>query len=196
MAIVSVSLLATLRRTVLVKPPDIVRQLTAIPRAILTFNILNGVIAAKPDADSEELTISLILPGSFAYRWVDFVWSLTQDVAFDWNTRGYIEITNGIRNLELGATQHHAVVLDDITVVPGQSERIMARTGVDPVIRYIIQAPSINPLATPVITFKAVNQTSAIGAAGTTNFFASFFEYDLEQVEAFPVHYAALTLDR
>ncbi len=196
MAVVQVSLVATLRRTVFVKPPDALRQLTAIPRAILTFNILNGVVTAKPVNDQEELIISLILPGSFAYRWVDFAWHLSQDVAFDWNTRGYIEITNGIRNLELGMTQNHVVVLDDIVVVPGASERITARTGVDPVIRYIIQAPSINPLATPTITFKATNQTAAVGAAGTTNFYASFFEYDLEQVEAFPVHYAALTLDR
>ncbi len=198
MAVVQDFLTATLRRTVFVKPPDLQRQLTAIPRAIVTFAIQNGVISIKPVNDQQELNIGLTLDGNFAYRWIDLMWSLDQDVAFDWNTRGYLELTNVIRNLELGMTLRHVVVMDDVTIVPGGGERIMARTGVDPVpaMRYIIQTPAAFPTASPVISFKATNQTAAAGIAGTTNFYASFYEYDIEQVEMFPIHYAQLTLDR
>lgn len=174
------------------------RQLTAIPRAIVTFNILNGVISAKPVNDTAELIIGIGLDGNFAYRWIELVWSLTQDVAFNWNSRAYVELTNAIRNLEISATQHHVVVLDDVTVVPGPSERIIARGQqfVTNIPRYIIQTPAINAAATPVVTFKASNENVAVGAAGTTNFLASFYEYDIEQVQMYPIHYAALTLER
>jgi len=197
-AVVLDSLTATLRRTVFIKPPDMQRQLTAIPRAIVTFAILNGVISIKPVNDQQELIIGISLDGNFAYRWIDLMWSLDQDVAFDWSTRGYVELTNALRNLELGMTMRHVVVMDDVIIVPGAGERIMARTGVDPIpgMRYIIQTPSAFPTASPVITFKATNTTAAAGIAGTTNFYASFYEYDIEQVEMFPIHYAQLTLDR
>ncbi len=172
------------------------RQYTAIPRAIVTFNILNGVISAKPVNDTAELIISIVLDGNFAYRWVDLAFHLSQDVAFNWNARGYVELTNAIRNLEISATQNHVIVLDDVTVVPGPSERLIARTGVDPVVRYIIQTPAVDPTASPVITCKFSNENVAVGAAGTTNFYASFLEFDIEQVEMYPVHYSSMVLQR
>ncbi len=197
MAVVLDSLTATFRRTVFVKPPDMARLVTAIPRAIVTFNVFNGVISAKPLNDTAELIIGMSVDPSFAYRWIDLMWSLDVDAAFDWNARSYVELTNAIRNLETGMTLRHVVVSDDVTVVPGPSERIMARTGVDPVVRYIIQVPPSAPVGTaPVITFKASNETAAASLAGVTSFYASFYEYDVEQVEMFPIHYAALTLDR
>ncbi len=195
MAVVLDSLAATFRRTVFLKPPDMLRQLTAIPRAIVTFNILNGVITAKPVNDTAELIIGMTLDTSFAYRWIDLAWDLTQDVAFNWNNRGYVEITNGIRNLVSGMTQRHVVVMDDVNIVPTAGERIMARTGVDPLVRYIIQTTQESGFA-PIITFKASNENVAVGAAGTTNFYASFYEYDIEQVEMYPVHYAQLQMIR
>ncbi len=195
MAVVLDSLVATLKRTVFIKPPDMVRQYSAIPRAIVTFNILNGVITAKPVNDTAELIIGLTLDTSFAYRWIDLAWDLTQDVAFNWNNRGYIEITNAIRNLENGMTVRYVVVMDDVNIVPTAAQRIMARTGVDPLVRFIIQTTQESGFA-PVITFKASNENVAVGAAGTTNFYCSFYEYDIEQVEMYPVHYAQLQLQR
>ncbi len=200
MAIVADSLLATLRRTVFVKPADIVRGLTAIPRAMVTFNILNGVVSAKPMDDQAELTVSIVLDGKFAYRWIELSWSIIQDTANDWLSRGYLELTNAIRNLELGATQRHVITLDDLIITPGQGEGIAVRSPsantVSDIPRYVIQAPSINPLATPVITCKLANANAAAAAVGTTNFYASFFEYDIEQAERFPLHYAGMTFQR
>lgn len=200
MAIVADSLLATLRRTVFVKPPDLIRELTAMPRALVTFNILNGVISAKPLNDSQELTISMILDGNFAYRWIDLNWSLSQDVAQDWLNRGYLELTNAIRNLEIGATQRHVITMDDLIQIPGGSEMIACRAPsantVSDIPRYVIQTPAVNAQATPVITFKATNQNVAAGLAGTTNFFASFMEFDIEQAERFPLHWPAMVFQR
>ncbi len=198
MAVVLDSLSATLRRTVFVKPPDLVRELTAMPRAIVTFNILNGVISAKPLNDTQELIIGMTLDGNFAYRMVDINWSLIQDVANDWLNRGYLELTNAIRNLELSATQRHVMVFDDLTRIPTPTEMIALRGNetVSDIPRYVIQTPSVNPTATPVITFKATNNTAAAGAAGTTNFYASFLEFDIEQAERFPIHWPSMTLSR
>ncbi len=192
MAIVTVSLVATLSRTVFVKPPDLLRQFTAIPRAIVNFNILNGVITAKPINDDEELTISMILPTTFAYRWVDLNWSLSQDVANSWLNRSYLEITNGIRNLAGGATQRHVITNDDLIQIPGGTEMIAARApsagSVSDIPRYVIQSNPPGSGNAPIVTFKSTNQTDPAGAAGTSNFFASFFEYDIEQAEAFPIN--------
>ncbi len=197
MAVVLTSLTAEFNRTVFIKPPDMQRLFTAIPRAIVTFHILNGVVDAKPVNDQQELIIGLTLDSSFAYRWIDLAFHLSQDVAHDWNNRGYLEITNAIRNLEAGMTQNHVIVFDDIVVVPGATERLTARTGVDPIVRYILQVPPGSAAgAAPIITMKASNETAAVGAAGTLNFYASFYEYDIEQVEMYPPHYAALTLHR
>lgn len=200
MAVVLDSLTATLRRTVFIKPPDMVRQYTSIPRALVTFNILNGVISAKPVNDSQELIIGMVLDGNFAYRMLDLNWSLIQDVANNWLSRGYLELTNAIRNLEIGATQRHVITFDDLTRIPVPVEMIAARAPsantVSDIPRYVIQTPAVDATATPVITFKATNQNVAVGAAGTTNFFASFMEFDIEQVEAFPLHWPQMTFAR
>ncbi len=176
------------------------RELTSMPRAMVTFNILNGVISAKPDSDTQELIISMVLDTSFAYRMLDLNWSLIQDVANSWLNRGYIEITNGIRNLEIGATQRHIITFDDLIRIPVPSQMIAARAPstntVSDIPRYVIQVPAVNPQAGPTITFKATNQTTPIAGTGTTNFFASFLEFDIEQAERFPMHWPAMVYQR
>ncbi len=196
MAVVQDSLVATFSRTGFIKPPDLQREWTAMPRAIVNYNILNGVISAKPNADQQELIVSLVFEQNFAYRMADFTASLLQDVANDWITRGYFELTNAIRNTESGSTQRHAIILDDATIVPGGGEAWFARAAAEINLpRYVIQAlPGTQ--AAPIVTFKATNQNAAVGAAGTFNFYASFFEYDIEQVERFPVHWPMQTWAR
>ncbi len=199
MAVVLTSLTATLKRTVFLKPPDLVRELTAVPRAIVTFNILNGTIDAKPVNDQQELIIGMTLDGQFAYRWIDLAFSLIQDVANDWQSRGYVELTNAIRNLEAGSTQRHVIIFDDLIRIPTPVEMLASRAPsalVSDIPRYVIQTPASSAGASPVITFKATNQAAAVGAAGTCDFYASFYEYDIEQAERFPLHYANLVLQR
>ncbi len=191
MAVVLTSLTATLTRTVFVKPPDMIRQYTPIPRAIVNFNILDGTLDAKPVNDQQELIIGMSLDASFAYKWLTLNFSLVQDVANDWLNRGYLELTNAIRNLEVGMTQRHVLSFDDLFRVPQGGEMLGCRSpgpyAVGDLPTYVIQRVASSTGA-PIITLKATNQTAAVGAAGTVNFYASFMEYDIEQAESFVLH--------
>jgi len=197
-AIVADFLLATLSRTVFVKPPDPIRNLTAMPRAIVNYNILNGVVSAKPLNDQAELTISFLLDPTFAYKMVDMSISLSQDRANDWANRAYFEFTNAIRNLEQGATERHVVVLEDLNQIPGSTEMWIARTAATHNLpRYVIQVPPGAAAGTsPVTTFKANNQNVAAALAGTVNFYVTFFEYEIEQAEQFPLHWPTQVYER
>ncbi len=189
MAVVLDSLSGEFSRTVFIKPPDTVRGLTSMPRAIVNFNILNGVISAKPLNDTQELIVGITLPGNLAYRFLELSWSLIQDVANDWLPVAYMEVTNAIRSLGVGATQRHAIVLSDTTRIPTPVEMWIATSrSVTPVSmpRYIFQTNPRGSPGSPVVTFKASNQTAAAGLAGTMNFYCSFLEFDIEQVELYP----------
>lgn len=199
MAVVLDSLVGRLTRTVFVKPPDTIREWTDMPRAIVNFNILNGVISAKPVNDQQELIVSMTLPTFGAYRFLDFTASLIQDVANDWNPIAYLEVTNAIRNLQSGMTQRHAIRINDALRIPVPLEMwITDSSSSQPASlpRYIFQRSQASQSAEPVVTFKATNQTAAAGAAGTLDFFASFMEFDIEQAERFPIHWPTMVYSR
>ncbi len=163
---------------------------TGEPRAIVNFSLSSTAISLKPVNDQQNIVVALDLPVAFAYRMIELNCSITQDVADDWNRGVFLEVTNAIRNLALGATHRH----------PGNSISTVRRntTGmwaIDlDVPRYIMQA--LRPTVAPVITFEAGNENAAAGTAGTIEFFASFFEYEIEQSVMYPIHYPALTLER
>ncbi len=191
MAVVLTSLVATFVRTVFVKPPDSVRGFTSMPRAIVNFSLLDATLDAKPVNDQQELIIACDLPGNLAYRFLEYNWSITQDVANDWIGFAYMELLNAVRGLPPGAVQRHAIILNDTTRIPQAGEMQVARNGdITDMPKYLIQTNPRGSPASPVITFKATNQAAAVGAAGTVDFYASFMEFDIEQVELFPVHWA------
>lgn len=194
MAVVLDSLAATPSRTVFTKPPDLARMFTPLPRALQNFAILNGVISAKPLNDTAELVISIVLDPTFAYRMVELSASMIQDTARDWNGLTFLEITNAIRNLAVSSTQRHAYLRSNGTHTPTPTEMwiLGGSDGFPDPPKYIMQ----RNLADPVITFKANNDTAAASAAGTFNFHAAFLEYEIEQVEAYFLHYPVLTLGR
>lgn len=188
MAVVLMSLTATLSRMVFIKPPDQVREFTSIPRALLNFALTDAVIDAKPVNDQEELIVSMTLDTEFAYRLVDFCASLVQDTANDWTPTSYLEISSALRGIPTTQVNRHAFTLNDTIRVPQGGEMWIARpldTHAMP--RYVIQNPT--SASGPVVTYKATNQNAAVATAGTFNCFFSFLEFDLEQVERFPVHW-------
>ena len=194
MAVVLDSLTATFSRTVFTKPPDLQRMFTPLPRSLVSFSILNGVISAKPLDDTAELVVGMSLPGTFAYRMVELSASMIQDTARDWNGLTFLEVTNAIRNLEGGATQRHAYLRSNGTHTPTPTEMwiLGGSDGKPDPPGYIFQRNT----ADPVVTFKANNDTAAASAAGTFNIHAAFLEYEIEQAEAFFLHYPVLTLER
>lgn len=193
MAVVLDSLLTTLHRTVFLKPPDMVRELTPFPRALVNFSITDGTISIKPLNDTAELVVSIVLDGSFAYRMVEASANMIQDTARDWNGLCFMEFTNAIRNLPIGSTQRHTFLRSNGTHTPTPTEMWILSPGPD-IPRYLIQA--VSQAATPTIVFKANNDTAAASVAGTFSCHFSFLEYDIEQAERFPLHYPVLTLAR
>ena len=192
MAIVLDALATVGSRTVFITPPDFVKQYTTIPRAMVNFSLNEAAISAKPLNDQQELNVSIVLNPTFAYRWVDMEAALSQDVANDWRATAYVELTNALRGLPIGATQRHVMNITDYTRIPaggtggGEAWGIRALGSIESLPRYIIQ----RNLQDPVISFKATNIGTAAGAAGTFSCFFSFWEYEIEQAEAFPLHFA------
>ncbi len=200
MAIVLDSLGTTITRTVFTKYPDQVATWTPFPRAIVNHSLSAGVISAKPTNDQSELNIGLVFDPKFVYRMVDIACSLSQDVANDWRSIAYMELTNAIRNLPPATTTRWPFVVNDGFRIPaggtggGEMWMISVRDATDKP-RFLIQARPGTQVA-PTVTFKATNQTAAAGLAGTVDFWASFLEYEIEQAERFPLHYPASVYQR
>ncbi len=196
MAVVQDSFLATFSRTGYVKPPDLEREWTGMPRAIVNYSVIAGAVSAKPAGDQQELFVSLVFQTTFAYRYVELHAALIQDTAQDWSPRAYLEVVNAIRNVAQSQVQRHVYIVEDVFVVPSASEMWIARVAAEAnTPRYVIQTLPGTQSA-PVVTFKANNQNSAVAAAGTFDFYASFLEYDIEQVERFPIHWPSTTWAR
>lgn len=197
MAVVQDAFTATKTRTVFVKPPDAVRQFTQVPRALVNFTVNDGTVSAKPVNDQQEIAVNIPLDEKWAYRLVDLEINLIQDVANAWNPRGYLEILNGIRNLQPNMTVRQPVIIDDFVRVPTAVQGWMAVQGEDRSPKYIIQAVQGATTMLPIVmNFRATNQSAPAGAAGVLNVFLSFFEYEIEQAEYFALHAPFLVYQR
>ncbi len=193
MAVVTTTLATTLTRTTLVKPPDNIREWGPLPRAMLNFELTSGVLDAKPVNDQQTMTISIILPVSFAYRLVDANVQVDQDVSADWAVNPSLEVVNAIRGLPLGVINRHPwLLLPSFRAALNPVAMITPRSPRQPA--YIMQ--SIAQGVAPVITFRATNDTDPAAAAGLVFAYFSFLEYDIEQVQRFPVHYPQTIFDR
>ncbi len=160
------------------------------PRSIVNFNVFDGTLSAKPVNDTQNIVIAIDLPIAFAYRMIELNCVLFQDVADNWERGVLLDVTNAIRNLQTGQRQVHPS--NSISTVRRNTTGIWA-VDLD-VPRYIMQA--VQPAVAATITFEASNNNAVVGAAGTINFFASFFEYEIEQAMMYPIHYPRLTLER
>ncbi len=190
MAVINTVLGSTLQRTVLTKPPDVVRQHSPWPRAMVNAFIQGGTLDAKPVNDQQELQIGVVLDPKFAYRLQDFSVSLIQDVANDWVARAYIEVQDAIRNLPSGQKTRHAVALDDTRQNVSALEMWVTVAGPDRQPNYIFQAL---PNDLVIFNFFATNEAAAAGLAGTVDSWFRFLEYEIEQAEWFALHYPVLT---
>ncbi len=188
MAVVTDVFVSTISRTVMVKPPDAVRQFTPFPRAIINAHVFNGVVSVKPVNDQQEMQIGVVLDPKFAYRLMDVNIHLIQDVAFDWNTLGFVEVVDGIRDLTDGAVERHAIAKVNVTDSTATGE-MWVSSSTERMPRYILQSVRGRTI---FFNFFATNQNAAVGAAGSLNSLFRFFEYEIEQAEYFALHYATL----
>lgn len=191
MAVVLTSLSAAFTRTPFIKIPDLQRELTAMPRSIINFQITNGTLDAKPINDQQELNISVVLPTEFAYRLVALNGFLVQSRAHVWRDRAYLEITNGPRGLALGATQEWPAQLERVNKIPTFVTANCFRLLDIPT--DILQS---DKSVAPTIVFKASNVDTVAAGAGTVSFLVTFLEYDIEQAQRFMLHWPVLTYSR
>lgn len=185
----------TSSRTVFVKPPDLLRDYTAIPRAIVNFSVSGGTVSAKPLNDTQETQVSIVLDFRFAYRLVDLTQTILQDVANDWGSIPYLEVLNAIRRVPQGTVMRFPWnLVDSFTSAAAELNMVRPIDG-RPAPRAILQG-TVGGQISPVITFKTFNLTAAAGAAGTIDFWAAFLEFEIEQVERFPIHYPVTVYER
>ncbi len=196
MALVNDSFVPTQSRTVFRKFPDMQRELTPFPRALMNFSVSAGVVSAKPLDDNYRADISISLDFRFAYRLLELTQTILQDNANDYASVPYLAVLNGIRRIPQGTTVRFPFnLVDSFTAVDPTTELNMIRP-MDGQVRPSGILQSILPAVSPTINFHTFNQTAAAGLAGTLDFFASFLEYDVEQVENFPIHFPFLTFQR
>jgi len=164
-------------------------MVTAMPRSLVTFIVNQGVISAKPLNDQQTVQVVVDLPVQFAYRMINGELMIAQDEAFAYTDGGELQSTNLMRGQALGVTTRHlmrsAEVLSFATIVAQHFWLV------DRIPTYIMQ--SISAGVAGVLDFRIVNNNAAAAAAGTLNFYASFFEYDIEQVQMFPPLIPTLT---
>jgi len=189
MAVVLTAFTGQFKRVPYIKPPDLQRMQTAIPRALLAFT-LSASIPAKPVNDQQNVQVAVQLPTTFAYRMVSAICTIKQDVADDWDTAGSLRVTNGMRGqAATGQSNEHAIGSQlgsaFATSAPERYYRL------DPQPTYIIQSIAVN--AAPVVDFRFTNIAAAVGAAGNILFFCQLYEYDIEQVQRFPPLVPVLT---
>ncbi len=189
MAVVLQAFATTQTRVPFIKPPDMQRMQTAIPRAILTFTVVEAAVAVKPVNDQYTGQVIITLPTTFAYRMIESLWAIQQDESPNYQPDGICQINNAMRGQALGQSNVHPMgSVPTLTFATIGGERVWQLNRVP---TYIIQ--SLRQNVAPGVDFRVVNVTAAAAAAGTTNFMCSFYEYDIEQVQMYPPLVPTLT---
>ncbi len=177
------------------RPPQIASMWSFVPRAFIHFTLDGATLDAKPINDDQHLRISGVLPAGFAYQLVQIGMTIEQDVAGSWTARCIMRIVNWTPNANHGA--HMVFALQDanefadasavspVTVLGG-----LAGTQIG---RQIIMSPQGGAIS---FSMLAVNEADPAGAAGTVDFIASFFEYDLTQATRYGLQTPMPTLER
>jgi len=179
----------TITRQPFETPPQYRSMWGAIPRGLLHFALDGATLDAKPINDDQHLRISGVLPPGFAYQFVQIGMQIEQDVASAWNARPVMRMVNWTPNAVAGVEL--VFVLED-SFEFGDASAVSPIT----ILRGLGEAGS-HPLGHQIIfrqdqvsisfSLLAVNETDPAGAAGTVDFLASFFEFDLTQATRYGV---------
>lgn len=168
------------------RPPQAQTLWSAIPRGLYSLVIANAVLDAKPVNDDALLVIPATLPRNYAYVFQDMAWSMVQGRASDWHDRCQINLQTFFRgNRDL---QMHWMVGSETT---GQNNntRVLVHSdgtgGFKPMPRF----PLLDEDGAGVqFTFHAWDNADTVSTAGTFDFYASFWQFDLEQIRKYPIN--------
>ncbi len=165
------------------RPPDNFALWSAIPRGLVSFLVDTQQLDLKPVNDTFLLNITGTLGGNFGYVMMDANLTLNQDRAADWEKFCNFGLQNYYRaplNLSLGVSSNW---VQDMVTFSG-STNLMAQTQAWPTFP-IIGTPGSSGIQ---MTMSAFNATATAAAVGTMNFYASFWQFDLEQIRKFPIN--------
>jgi len=170
-------------------PPQYRTMWGAIPRGFLHFALDGVTLDAKPINDDQHLRISGVLPPGFAYQFVQIGMQLQQDVAASWNARPIMRMVNWTPNSVAGVSLVYVLedsfeFADASAVTPITILRGLGEAGSHPLGHQVIFRQDQVAIS---FSLLAVNETDPAGAAGTIDFLASFFEFDLTQATRFGI---------
>jgi hypothetical protein len=183
-AVETTDFIADFTRVPFVTPPDWVRAQTALPRARVDFVVSAGVVPVKALNDDQLNRVANDLPTTFAYRLLSAQCSIEQDSANSYAAFAEMEITNAVRGQPLGHAVRHPMPSGETFNSDILAERIWFMDPLQGMPTYIIQSLRAN--VAPTITFNFVNGINPASGAGLLNFYASYYEYDIEQVQLYP----------
>jgi len=189
MATVLVAVPLAFKRVPFLKPPDMQRMLTPLPRALVTLTAEDAVVDAKPTDDDLNLQFSFTPPLEFAYRLIDSSVEVHGGGTGSYNDGGELQITGAMRGHSVSLTTRHELrSLGDGLIFVTTAQKFWRLTATP---SFIIQ--SVQAGITPIMDWRVVNGNATATLAATANFLATFYEYDIEQVQMFPPLIPSLT---
>ncbi len=126
--------------------------------------------------------MSFTLPLGFGYVLNEMGFFIEVDTASDWESTMMMRISRA--SPQLGLFDYLEVIAFNLGGRNGVSNNTRSAA---PISSQLPRTPIIID-STAVHGLTATNLQAAVGAVGTFNAMISFWEYDLEQIQYFPVH--------
>ncbi len=150
------------------------------------------VLALKPVNDTELLSISGTLNPGFGYVLVEAHCNISQDTADDWDGFGQLRISQPSTALD-GFDYRMPIQFSNYSQ-DGVTKKIVATRGGGTY--QLLHTPIVPPEGGSTFSMSFANLAAAAAAAGVVDAVVSFWQYDLAQLQYFPVHVATGTFLR
>jgi len=179
------------------RPPDRVVTTSPIPRGLKSFVVPGAVLAAKPLYDKLMLSFSFSLPHNYAYLLNELNVSVDCDTASDWDDVGHLRLpstSTANRGFDYQVPLDFTLYSRHATGPLGTAGQTMRSTQINS--GQLPRTPIVPTefMATSSMIF--CNRVDAAQAAGTVDALISFWEFDLEQIQFYPIHMAANVVAR
>jgi len=174
------------------RPPQAQLITTAVPRGLKSFVVRDATLALKGSADTELLSINWTLPAGFGYVLNELHVNIEQDRAQDWVGMGQYLLSNSTpanKGFDYRmALQFSSYSQNGTTLGVASTRNITTGT--------LSRTPIVPGREGAFNSMRFANLNTTAAAAGKVNALASFWEYDLEQLQYFAAHMALGTIGR
>lgn len=170
----------------LVRPPHRAAIATAIPRGTRTFFVDGAVLDAKLAVDTQVLVMRVSLEQNFAYFLQSVELAIFSAEAAAWSTTGSLIMQRAMRNLPATSAWHTPTAILNVAVT---SARYLTRQGLElpPFPLVPVRGTGFGGAVNFILAHE--NASAGASAGGSINCHMTLLEYDLEQVENFPLSF-------